>query len=183
MRSKWIHNLSCGRIETTRDRLKYFTNKILLFFCLCHHRKFLMLDQEGKKCFGDYGACVCVRELLCVCVRELLNLQYPYLRGCNENPILISANPFPVNIIIPCMGISFLTVLTFYLPSDSGEKVSIMSRELFFSSDAWPMICVLLLAAACIDMQHERIQHNLPDVIVYHLSFSTIGYIINIDPN
>lgn len=30
---------------------------------------------------------------------------------------------YTVNLIIPCVGLTFLTVLVFYLPSDSGEKV------------------------------------------------------------
>ncbi|KPM11643.1 acetylcholine receptor subunit alpha-like protein 2 [Sarcoptes scabiei] len=32
---------------------------------------------------------------------------------------------YTVNLIIPCVGITFLTLVVFYLPSDSGEKVTL----------------------------------------------------------
>lgn len=35
---------------------------------------------------------------------------------------------YTVNLILPCVGITILSLLVFYLPSDSGEKVSLCRR-------------------------------------------------------
>ncbi|XP_023236992.1 acetylcholine receptor subunit alpha-like 1 [Centruroides sculpturatus] len=56
-----------------------------------------------------------------------------YYECCNEPYPDITFNVtmrrktlfYTVNLIIPCVGISFLTVLVFFLPSDSGEKVTL----------------------------------------------------------
>ncbi|KAJ9598722.1 hypothetical protein L9F63_010592 [Diploptera punctata] len=44
---------------------------------------------------------------------------------------------YTVNLIVPCVGISYLSVLVFYLPADSGEKVALcisilLSQTMFF---------------------------------------------------
>lgn len=36
---------------------------------------------------------------------------------------------YTVNLIVPCVGITFFSFLVFYLPSDSGEKVSCNSLQ------------------------------------------------------
>lgn len=37
---------------------------------------------------------------------------------------------YTVNLIIPCVALTFLTVLVFYLPSDSGEKVRLFEKSI-----------------------------------------------------
>lgn len=44
---------------------------------------------------------------------------------------------YTVNLIIPCVGISYLSILAFYLPADSGEKIALcinilLSQTMFF---------------------------------------------------
>ena len=67
----------------------------------------------------------------------LFQHRFRYYTCCEEPYLDITFNVtmrrktlfYTVNLIIPCMGISFLTVLVFYLPSDSGEKASASKRQ------------------------------------------------------
>ncbi|RXG73155.1 Acetylcholine receptor subunit beta-like 2 [Armadillidium vulgare] len=65
-----------------------------------------------------------------------VNEPYPYNKHFNLT-MRRKTLFYTVNLIIPCVGISFLTVLVFYLPSDSGEKVALcisilLSLTVFF---------------------------------------------------
>lgn len=42
---------------------------------------------------------------------------------------------YTVNLIIPCVALTFLTVLVFYLPSDSGEKVIKTNKNIYINSN------------------------------------------------
>ena len=74
----------------------------------------------------DYWYCSCRNEKFYTCCDE------PYLDITFNITMRRKTLFYTVNIIIPCMGISFLTVLTFYLPSDSGEKVCILGTKIEF---------------------------------------------------
>lgn len=70
------------------------------------------IDLNGNFCFRNEKFYTCCDE--------------PYLDITFNITMRRKTLFYTVNLIIPCMGISFLTVLVFYLPSDSGEKVSLI---------------------------------------------------------
>lgn len=88
---------------------------------------------------------------LCNPCNNFLLFQVPTRRNEKHYPCCIEPYPditfnialrrktlfYTVNLIIPCVAISFLTVLVFYLPSDSGEKITLcisilLSLTVFF---------------------------------------------------
>lgn len=103
-----------------------------------------------------YTTCMPLCYCCCCCCHRRRFRNEKFYTCCDEPYLDITFNItmrrktlfYTVNIIIPCMGISFLTVLTFYLPSDSGEKVCIeyFTRKMLFKQPSSAALCSLSLA-------------------------------------
>lgn len=85
---------------------------------------------------------------------------------------------YTVNLILPCVGISFLTILTFYLPGESDEKITLsisilISLSMFFlllfdiippTSNAMPLLgryLLLTMVLVCLSIFFTVIVLNL----------------------
>uniref|UniRef100_A0A914QRR2 Uncharacterized protein n=1 Tax=Panagrolaimus davidi TaxID=227884 RepID=A0A914QRR2_9BILA len=70
-----------------------------------------IMSRKGHRRSKNYGSC-------CANLGNYVDITYDLL--LRRKPLF-----YTVNLVFPCIGISFLTVIVFYLPSDSGEKISL----------------------------------------------------------
>lgn len=70
-----------------------------------------IMSRVAKRRTKNYPSC-------CPDTEAYIDIQY-FLK-LRRKPLF-----YTVNLVFPCVGISFLTIVVFYLPSDSGEKVSL----------------------------------------------------------
>lgn len=78
--------------------------------------------RSGKtypSCCPQSGAFIDIM-VRCICYHASIVLSFQYYLVLRRKPLF-----YTVNLVFPCVGISFLTILVFYLPSDSGEKITL----------------------------------------------------------
>ena len=140
----------------------YFRNEICYANCLCkmsitkptfRNEKFYTCCDEP---YLDITFNITMRRKTLFYTVSYRHSHYHYHHHHRTITITITVNivKIQVNLIIPCMGISFLTVLTFYLPSDSGEKVEI---ETCFISIVFVIIIIGIIVIGIIFIRREDV--------------------------
>ncbi|XP_039206948.1 neuronal acetylcholine receptor subunit beta-3 isoform X2 [Crotalus tigris] len=76
-------------------------------------------------------------------------------------------------LIIPCLGLSFLTVLVFYLPSDEGEKLSLSTSVLV-------SLTVFLLVIEEIIPSSSKVIPLIGEYLLFIMIFVTLSIIVTI---
>ena len=113
-----------------------------------------VMSRKGHRRSRNYPSCCSnMGSFVDITVRLLLNfILIDFKKAMLQYHLLLRRKPlfYTVNLVFPCIGISFLTVIVFYLPSDSGEKISLcvqilVAVTLFFLLVVSPESCVVLL--------------------------------------
>ncbi|XP_073074900.1 neuronal acetylcholine receptor subunit beta-3 isoform X3 [Manis javanica] len=76
-------------------------------------------------------------------------------------------------LIIPCLGLSFLTVLVFYLPSDEGEKLSLSTSVLV-------SLTVFLLVIEEIIPSSSKVLPLIGEYLLFIMIFVTLSIIVTV---
>lgn len=76
-------------------------------------------------------------------------------------------------LIIPCLGLSFLTVLVFYLPSDEGEKLSLSTSVLV-------SLTVFLLVIEEIIPSSSKVIPLIGEYLLFIMVFVTLSIIVTV---
>lgn len=76
-------------------------------------------------------------------------------------------------LIIPCLGLSFLTVLVFYLPSDEGEKVTLSTSVLV-------SLTVFLLVIEEIIPSSSKVIPLIGEYLLFIMIFVTLSIIVTV---
>ncbi|XP_023675511.1 neuronal acetylcholine receptor subunit alpha-5 [Paramormyrops kingsleyae] len=76
-------------------------------------------------------------------------------------------------LIIPCIGLSFLTILVFYLPSNSGEKISLCTSVLV-------SLTVFLLVIEEIIPSSSKVIPLIGEYLVFTMIFVTLSIVITV---
>ncbi|KAG5270385.1 hypothetical protein AALO_G00192020 [Alosa alosa] len=99
------------------------------------------------------------------------NSYYPFI----TYSFLIRRLPlfYTLFLIIPCIGLSFLTVLVFYLPSNSGEKISLCTSVLV-------SLTVFLLVIEEIIPSSSKVIPLIGEYLVFTMIFVTLSIVITV---
>uniref|UniRef100_A0A672N7J1 Cholinergic receptor, nicotinic, beta 3b (neuronal) n=1 Tax=Sinocyclocheilus grahami TaxID=75366 RepID=A0A672N7J1_SINGR len=99
------------------------------------------------------------------------HLSYPYL----TYSFILKCLPlfYTLFLIIPCLGLSFLKVLVFYLPSDEGEKVSLSTSVLV-------SLTVFLLVIEEIIPSSSKVIPLIGEYLLFIMIFVTLSIIVRV---